>query len=144
MLNTAIGKLYRHLQLSSKEQENTMVSDHSHKEGSVQKENVNILTLSQMQPDETFHDIVLKLRNFEKEFQRQKVQQQREQMRFVNYYKCSTNIDKNIEVYKYCIRFELSRLQGLRLRNYVKTIWSAHQKLIVAILTHSITFDCIA
>lgn len=83
MLHTAIGRLYRHLQLNAKEQETTMVSEITHKETTIQKENVNILTLSQMQPDETFHDIVLKLKNFEKEFQRQKVQQQREQMRFV-------------------------------------------------------------
>ncbi|XP_060561866.1 uncharacterized protein LOC132721557 [Ruditapes philippinarum] len=107
MLNTAIGKLYRHLQLSSKEQENTMVSDHSHKEGSVQKENVNILTLSQMQPDETFHDIVLKLRNFEKEFQRQKVQQQREQMRLMEEIK---RLNKNSSE----LRRENERIKGVQ------------------------------
>lgn len=82
MLNSAIGKLYRHLQLNQREQEMTS-SEFTFREPTQQKENVNILTLSQVQPDESFHDIVLKLRNFEKEFQRQKVQQQRELMRYV-------------------------------------------------------------
>lgn len=79
LLNTAIGKLYRHLQLNQREQEVTS-SEIMFKEPT-QKENINILTLSQVQPEESFHDIVLKLRNFEKEFQRQKVQQQKELMR---------------------------------------------------------------
>lgn len=83
MLNSAIGKLYRHLQLNQREQEMTS-SEFTFREPTQQKENVNILTLSQVQPDESFHDIVLKLRNFEKEFQRQKVQQQRELMRCVH------------------------------------------------------------
>ncbi|XP_052792989.1 uncharacterized protein LOC128226917 isoform X2 [Mya arenaria] len=77
LLNSAIGKLYRHLQLSQKEPELTS-SEITQRETTVQKENVNVLTLSHVQPDESFHDIVLKLRNFEKEFQRQKVQQHRE------------------------------------------------------------------
>ncbi|XP_045205085.1 uncharacterized protein LOC123557595 isoform X1 [Mercenaria mercenaria] len=107
MLNTAIGKLYRHLQLSAKEQETTMVADITHKEGTIQKENVNILTLSQMQPDETFHDIVLKLRNFEKEFQRQKVQQQREQMRLLEEIK---RLNKNSSE----LRRENERIKGVQ------------------------------
>lgn len=81
MLNSAIGKLYRHLQLNQKEQEVTP-TEITFKEPTMQKENMNILALSQVQADESFHDIVLKLRNFEKEFQRQKVQQHRELMRY--------------------------------------------------------------
>ncbi|KAL4230642.1 hypothetical protein ACF0H5_011019 [Mactra antiquata] len=82
VLNTAIGKLYRHLQLNSKDLENTGIPEFSAKDSSSQKENINLVTLSSyIHPEETFHDIVLKLRNFEKEFQRQKVQQQRELMR---------------------------------------------------------------
>ncbi|XP_052282328.1 uveal autoantigen with coiled-coil domains and ankyrin repeats-like isoform X2 [Dreissena polymorpha] len=77
ILNSAIGKLYRHLQLAQKEQEMTSV-EMTIKDATQQKENMNVLTLSHVQPDESFHDIVLKIRNFEKEFQRQKVQQLRE------------------------------------------------------------------
>jgi len=80
MLNSAIGKLYRHLQLNQREQEVTS-SEITFKDTTKQKENINILTLSQLNPDESFHEIVLKLKTFEKEFQRQKVQQQRELMR---------------------------------------------------------------
>ena len=80
MLNSAIGKLYRHLQLNQREQEVTS-SEITFKDSTKQKENINILTLSQLNPDESFHEIVLKLKTFEKEFQRQKVQQQRELMR---------------------------------------------------------------
>ena len=79
ILNSAIGKLYRHLQINAKDQDTTRVNDF--RDEATQKENVNVLTLSHMQPEDTFHDMVLKIRNFEKEFQRQKVQQQRELMR---------------------------------------------------------------
>ena len=82
MLNSAIGKLYRHLQINAKDQETTKTEFHF-KDEPTQKENINILTLAHFQTEETFHDIVLKIRNFEKEFQRQKVQQHRELMRFV-------------------------------------------------------------
>jgi len=92
MLNSAIGKLYRHLQLNPKEEGTS--SEIITKDAIAQKE--NIPTLSITHSEESFHEIVLKLRNFEKEFQRQKVLQQRELRRYILHVmpllKCQTRV----------------------------------------------------
>ncbi|KAK3582910.1 hypothetical protein CHS0354_009715 [Potamilus streckersoni] len=81
-MNHAIGRLYRHLQLNQpKETDNR--SSESVPASDTQKEGANILTLTHFSgsPEENFHELVIRLKNFEKEFQRQKVQQQRDVMR---------------------------------------------------------------
>ena len=73
-LNTTIGKLFRHLQISEKTSDQITLE-------APQKE-VNVLTVNhEAQSEESFREITQKLRNFEKEFQRQKVHQQKEVMR---------------------------------------------------------------
>lgn len=74
MLNSTIGKLFRHLQISEKTSDQITLE--------APQKDVNVLTVSHdAQSEETFRDITLKLRNFEKEFQRHKVYQQKEVMR---------------------------------------------------------------
>lgn len=110
VLNSAIGKLFRHLQINGKDQTDlgTRSTEHSYKdETSSQKETVNILTLSHVHGDDSLHDIVLKIKNFEKEFQRQKVQQQRELMRLQEEIK---RINKNSNE----LRKENERIKGVQ------------------------------
>ncbi|KAL3879281.1 hypothetical protein ACJMK2_031583 [Sinanodonta woodiana] len=81
-MNHAIGRLYRHLQLNQPKETDNRSSD-SVPTSDAQKEGANILTVTHLTgpPEENFHELVIRLRNFEKEFQRQKVQQQRDVMR---------------------------------------------------------------
>ena len=75
MLNSTVGKLFRHLQISEKTSDQITLEP--------PQKDVNVLTLTHdAQSEESFRDITLRLRNFEKEFQRQKVHQQKEVMRY--------------------------------------------------------------
>lgn len=74
MLNSTVGKLFRHLQISEKTSDQITLEP--------PQKDVNVLTVTHdAHSEESFRDITLKLRNFEKEFQRQKVHQQKEVMR---------------------------------------------------------------
>ena len=74
-LNTTIGKLFRHLQISEQKTSDQITLEAPQKD-------TNVLTIShETHTEDSFKEITLKLRNFEKEFQRQKVHQQKEIMR---------------------------------------------------------------